>query len=269
MASAEARPQSAMSRRAPPSAKKIAVVQAAATGTSDIGCISIMRTAGLVATSQAAITPARGEPSRQADAVSHPRQQTAERGDDPEHQLMSADDLAQGHDHREPRRIHRYKRPRTIQQNGPVAERRERPFRARPRCCPDQRFRNQEIPPDPEVGLADISVSVGRDAHGCRIHDAQKGRPGGDPNRQSAVADRSNARDNRCWMSVNAGDPRVCGERQRRQRRAALTGSLLVMVRPAILRLIPPPTISQRAQIPLVPARTRSRRAVTTPMVHA
>ena len=37
MASAEARPQRAMSRRVPPSAKKIAVVHAAATGTSDIG----------------------------------------------------------------------------------------------------------------------------------------------------------------------------------------------------------------------------------------
>ena len=158
---------------------------------------------GLVATSHAAIRPADGRVQPAPDAVCGQHRQPGKERDDAEHDALAADLLGHGQQHRQAGRIGRHDRPFVVADRGvdrPVAERRERPLRVRPRHLRDPGLLHCETALQPEVGLADVAIRV---------------RTAGHPR---AAAHRDHRRRNR---EQHRDHPRVPGNRVRRAPRGS------------------------------------------------
>ncbi len=93
------------------------------------------------------------------DAVRHQHQKSGRHGDDPEHRLLSADELRQRQQHRQSRRIRRHddRRLRVVRT---ISERTEDPGGVREGRMLDEWLLDFQISLQPQLGLAGIAVFV-------------------------------------------------------------------------------------------------------------
>ena len=206
----------------------IAVIQAAVTGTSDIGCITYPRKMGLDATSAAATRPAREldrrRPSRNvAITISAP-----ESGADPEPRAETANLRGSGHQQREPGWIARHD-ALAIRRHA-ISQRRKGMRRVGPRQRVRPRLRRDQLAAQPEVGLADVAVRIGAAANHRAEPEAEEHGDDGDRGDEDAVIEQDAKTSHRVRLAGRAGragreDPR--GERQseKEQRAAGLMGA--------------------------------------------
>ena len=99
------------------------------------------------------------------DAVRGQHRQPGKERDDAEHDALAADPLGHGQQHRQAGRIGRHDRPFGLAVDRPVAQRRERPHRVRPRHLCDPGLLHFQTALQPEVGLADVAIRVRTASH--------------------------------------------------------------------------------------------------------